>query len=108
MKIIDLPCELGKKLYWVKKDCVWECEFWGIQYYYGTHDKEPTMYINIPAIKHPLMCIDGNTGAVSFDGCWTENLQQTKLSNIGENIFLDFDEAKEVLSERVKNNIKTN
>jgi hypothetical protein len=98
-KIIDLPCDLGETLYWAKKDGIWECEFWGIQYYKGLSDSgDPLMYLRIPAIKQPLYIYDMRTGGLIGEGYWTDDLRQPKLSHIGKTIFADLDKAKAVIS----------
>ena len=98
--VINVPCNLDDKIYYIGKGKV-ECgEFMGVQYYSGTGHKEPIAYLNIHHRKQ-----GGVTYATYPNGRQTtthnewdgSDLIQPNLSSFNKTWFLSEKEAEMAL-----------
>jgi hypothetical protein len=99
--IINVPCDLNEKIYYIGNDKVEDGEFRGIQFYSGASQKEPTAYLSINHRKQKsnTRCEypDGSVRYTSSEWIGSD-LIQPNLSSFNEDWFLTEEEAIKALA----------
>ena len=94
------PCKVGQELFRISGREIERCVYLGVQKYRGASDGNPTLYLKIPPIEHPFVCLNGLTGERLCEGKEYESLIQVSADEIGKTLFLDYKSAKKALKKK--------
>jgi hypothetical protein len=98
--IINVPCNLDDKIYYIGRGKVEQGEFRGVQYYAGLDHKEPRAYLSIHHRKQG--CVNyttypNGTHTTTYNEWDGSDLIQPNLSSFNKTWFLSEKEAETAL-----------